>query len=38
LKNTSTRLVSTWPTGFPSDHYLILSTFDLDYSTRGVGR
>jgi len=38
LHNTSTRLVSTWPTGFPSDHFLILSTFDLDYSTPRVGR
>ncbi len=38
LLNTSTRIVSTWPTGFPSDHYLILSTFDLDYSTPGVSR
>jgi len=34
LKNTSTKIISTWPSGFPSDHYLILSTFDLDYSTR----
>jgi exonuclease III len=33
LKNTSTRLVSTWPTGFPSDHYLIVSTFELDDPT-----
>lgn len=33
LKNTSTKVVSTWPTGFPSDHFLILSTFDLNYST-----
>jgi exonuclease III len=38
LQNTSTRLVSTWPTGFPSDHYLILSTFDLDYTTLEAGR
>jgi exonuclease III len=35
LKNTSTRVISTWPGGFPSDHYLILSMFDLDYTTRG---
>jgi len=34
LNNTSTRLVSEWPSGFPSDHYLILSTFELNYSTR----
>jgi exonuclease III len=33
LKNTSTRVISTRPGGFPSDHFLILSTFDLDYST-----
>ena len=31
LRNTSTRLVTTWPTGFPSDHNLILATFDLNY-------
>ena len=31
LRNTSTRLVTTWPTGFPSDHNLILTTFDLNY-------
>ncbi len=35
LKNTSTKVISTWPTGFPSDHFLILSTFDLDYSSLG---
>ena len=33
LRNTSTSLISTWPTGFPSDHYLIRATFELDYST-----
>ncbi len=38
LKNTSTRVISTRPGGFPSDHFLILSTFDLDYSTPGAGR
>jgi len=38
LQSTSTRLISTWPTGFPSDHFLILSTFDLDYSTPVAGR
>jgi exonuclease III len=31
LKNTSTKVISTWPGGFPSDHYLIISRFDLDY-------
>ena len=34
IKNMSTRVVSTWPEGFPSDHYLIISTFELDFSTR----
>ncbi len=38
LQNMSTRVISTWPTGFPSDHYLILSTFNLDYSTIEPGR
>ena len=33
LQNTSTELISTWPAGFPSDHYLIRATFELDYST-----
>ncbi|MFC2167649.1 endonuclease/exonuclease/phosphatase family protein [Acidobacteriota bacterium] len=31
LKNTSTKIVTSWPTGFPSDHYLIVSKFDLNY-------
>jgi len=30
LHNRSTEVISTWPGGFPSDHYLIVSTFDLD--------
>jgi exonuclease III len=34
LENTSTKLVSTWPTGFPSDHLLILSAFELGSVTR----
>jgi len=34
LRNTSTKIISTRPGGFPSDHYLILSTFDLHYSSR----
>ncbi|MFT4604032.1 MAG: endonuclease/exonuclease/phosphatase family metal-dependent hydrolase [Rhodothermales bacterium] len=38
LKNTSTRIVNDRNAGFPSDHYLILSTFDLDYATRPNGR
>lgn len=38
LKNTSTKVVSERPGGFPSDHYLLLSTFDLNYSTPRGGR
>ncbi len=34
LKNLSTAVHSEWPTQFPSDHYLIKSEFELDYSTR----
>ncbi len=37
LKHTSAGIVSTWPTGFPSDHYLILATFDLEHSTPASG-
>jgi endonuclease/exonuclease/phosphatase family metal-dependent hydrolase len=33
LKNTSTEVISTWPSLFPSDHYLIRSEFELDYRT-----
>ncbi|MBL4770528.1 MAG: endonuclease/exonuclease/phosphatase family protein [Planctomycetes bacterium] len=29
LTNTSTKIISSWPTGFPSDHYLLVSSFDL---------
>lgn len=35
LENLSTKIVSTRPGGFPSDHFLIVSTFDLKYSTSG---
>jgi len=38
LTNTSTRIVSTRPGGFPSDHFLILATFDLHYVTTRGGR
>ncbi len=38
LKNTSTRVISTRPGGFPSDHFLILATFDLSFSTTRGGR
>ena len=34
LTNQATRIISDHPAGFPSDHNLILSTFDLDYATR----
>ena len=27
LENTQTNVISTWPSGFPSDHYLIKSVF-----------
>jgi len=29
LAHRSTSILKSWPTGFPSDHYLIRSTFDL---------
>lgn len=29
LHHTSTRIINSWPTGFPSDHYLIRSHFEL---------
>ena len=35
LRNTSTRVIYTRSRGFPSDHYLIVSRFALDYRTRG---
>jgi len=38
LKNTTTRIISTRSGGFPSDHFLILSTFDLNYFTTRGGR
>ena len=30
LKNTYTEVISSWPTGFPSDHYLIVSKFKIN--------
>ncbi len=33
LKHFSTRVLSTWPTKFPSDHFLIKSIFELDFET-----
>jgi len=29
IENRSTEVISAWPSGFPSDHYLILSKFKL---------
>ena len=37
LTNTSTKVISTREGDFPSDHYLLLSTFDLHYRTAGGG-
>ena len=34
LKNTSTTIISSWPGGWPSDHFMTIAKFDLDYSTR----
>ena len=34
LKNISTEVFSAWPSKFPSDHYLLKSEFELDYSTK----
>ncbi|MDO5981376.1 endonuclease/exonuclease/phosphatase family protein [Flavivirga spongiicola] len=31
IENTSTEVISTWPNGFPSDHFLIVSKFKLNY-------
>lgn len=31
LKNTFTEVISSWPSGFPSDHYLIVAKFKLNY-------
>jgi len=31
LKNNLTKVISTWSAGFPSDHYLIVSKFELNY-------
>lgn len=31
LKNESTEVISTWFGGFPSDHFMILSKFKLEY-------
>ncbi len=33
LKNISTDVYSDWPLKFPSDHYLLKSVFELNYST-----
>lgn len=34
LRNTATRVISTWDSGFPSDHYMIRADFQLTYRTR----
>lgn len=34
LENRSTQVRSTWPSKFPSDHFLIKSVFQLDYRTK----
>lgn len=31
VKNTSTEVISSWPKGFPSDHFLIISKFKLNF-------
>ncbi len=31
LKNISTEVISKWPSGFPSDHFMILSKFNLKF-------
>ena len=33
LTNGSTKVLSTWPSTFPSDHYLVKSIFELNYTT-----
>ena len=38
LKHDSTRVLSTWPSKFPSDHFLIKSIFELDFETKNTGR
>lgn len=34
LKNTATEVISTWPSLFPADHYLIKSVFELGGSAK----
>lgn len=34
LRNTSTRVIHAWDGGFPSDHSMIVSRFELDFRTR----
>ena len=34
LVNDATTVLSTWPSKFPSDHYIIKSNFKLDYITK----
>ena len=36
LENNFTEVISTWPKGFPSDHFLIVSKFKLNYQTKNI--
>lgn len=38
LKNTAMKVISTGSPGFPSDHYLLVGQFELNYSTIGRGK
>lgn len=38
LRNTSMKVMSTYPLGTPSDHYLMIATFGLQYDTPSTGR
>ena len=34
MEHDSTTVLSTWPSKFPSDHFLIKSVFDLDFESK----
>ena len=38
LRNRSTKVISTWPSIFPSDHYVIKTTFDLATPAEGTSQ
>ena len=38
MEHDSTTVLSTWPSKFPSDHFLIKSVFDLDFESKQSGR